>query len=155
MAQKPKHKRRMKGSEGGRFVALRHWIMDRPAYRHLSPAARALYIELKRGFNGSNNGRIALSYRDAAVALNMHRNSVGKLFRELQNLGFIIPAVPHHLGPDGVGKTTLWILTEEGVNGQRPTMDFAKWSESEKQNPRTKTMTPRHTECASSAILNR
>lgn len=37
----------------------------------LKPGPRALYAELKRRYNGSNNGRIFLSHRDAANALHV------------------------------------------------------------------------------------
>ena len=53
----------------------------------MKPGPRALYVELKRRFNGSNNGAIYLSHRDAAVALNVHRNTVGPMFRELERRG--------------------------------------------------------------------
>lgn len=40
------------------------------AWRSLKPGPRALYIELRRCYNGINNGAIILSHRDAAKALN-------------------------------------------------------------------------------------
>jgi DNA-binding transcriptional regulator YhcF (GntR family) len=65
----------------------------------MKPGPRALYIEIKRRFNGTNNGEIFLSYRDAARALNVHRNTVGSWFEELQERGFITLTTPPHLGP--------------------------------------------------------
>ena len=54
------------------------------AWATMKPGPRALYVELKRGFKGSNNGAIYLSHRDAAKAINVHRNTVGGYFLELE-----------------------------------------------------------------------
>ena len=61
----------------GRHVQLPEWLQASQAWATLKPGPRALYIEMKRRFNGSNNGRILLSHRDAAKALVVHRNTVG------------------------------------------------------------------------------
>ena len=67
MATKPykKHKR-----GAGRHVQLPEWLQSSKAWATLKPGPRALYVELKRRYNGVNNGRIHLSHRDAAKALN-------------------------------------------------------------------------------------
>lgn len=72
----------------GRFVQLPEWLQASQAWATLKPGPRALYIELKRRFNGSNSGRIILSHRDASKALAVHRNTVGPWFQELQQRGF-------------------------------------------------------------------
>lgn len=109
----------------------------------MKPGPRALYVELKRRFNGSNNGAIYLSHRDAAVALNVHRNTVGPMFRELDRRGFIRLAVAPHLGPSGIGTASVWALEELATQDGRPAgKAFLRWSE--KQNPRTKIVPPRH-----------
>jgi hypothetical protein len=59
------------------FTRLPEWLQRSEAWATLKPGPRALYVELKRRFMGSNNGRIVLSHRDAAKALNVHRNTVG------------------------------------------------------------------------------
>lgn len=141
MAQRYKgHKR----SGGGRHVQLHEWLQSSEAWATLSPGPRALYIELKRQFTGSNNGRIFLSHRDAARLLSVHRNTVGKWFRELEKRGFIRLAVAPHLGPAGIGEASVWALTEMvTADGRTATKDFMKWR-SEKQNPRTKSVPARH-----------
>ena len=77
MARKP-YKQHKKGA--ARFVQLSEWLQASEAWATLRPGPRALYIELKRRYNGSNNGEIYLSHRDAAEALNVHRNTVGPWF---------------------------------------------------------------------------
>ena len=56
---------------------------------HPAPGPRALYVELKRRFNGNNNGEIFLSHRDAAITLHVHRNTVEPWFKLIEERGFI------------------------------------------------------------------
>jgi hypothetical protein len=80
-----KHKK-----NGPRFVQLFHWEMDSAAYRDLSGNARSIYIEIKRRYNGSNNGFIVYSVRQAADALKIGKTTAAKAFRELISHGFIV-----------------------------------------------------------------
>ena len=145
MASKP-YKATKKGA--GRFVQLPEWLQSSPAWATLKPGPRALYIELKRRYNGVNNGRIYLSHRDAAKALNAHRNTVGTWFDELQERGFIRMTQGPHLGPSGIGKASMWALDEEATPDMKPALKrFMSWTE--KQKPRTKNGPPRHSQCDS------
>lgn len=107
MVRKP-YKGNKKGA--GRHVQLSEWLQKSEAWATLRPGPRALYIEIKRRFNGVNNGRIILSHRDAAKALAVHRNTVGPWFRDLEERGFIRMTQVPHLGPSGVGMTSHWAL---------------------------------------------
>ena len=51
----------------GKHVAIFEDMQRTDAWRTLKPSPRALYVEIKRRFYGSNNGQILLSYRDAAI----------------------------------------------------------------------------------------
>lgn len=129
----------------GRHVQLPEWLQASEAWRTLPVGPRALYVELKRRYNGSNNGRVILSHRDAARAVNAHRNTVGRWFSELEERGFIGMAQAPHLGPSGIGKSSHWTLNEYPTDTMKPvTLNFMRWSE--KQKPRTATRTPRHHE---------
>ena len=114
------------------FVMLLNFIADTPAWRSLKPAPRALYFEIKRQYNGHNNGRVLLSYRDAAQRLNWSYNSVGGYFKALEQRGFIVCMQRPHLGPSGVGQTSHWRLTEYECEGTRPTHDYKAWKPTEK-----------------------
>ncbi|GIT85019.1 hypothetical protein [Roseobacter sp. OBYS 0001] len=136
----------------GRHVQLPEWLQSTEAWATLKPGPRALYVELKRRYNGSNNGRIFLSHRDAAKALHVHRNTVGPWFDELEGRGFIRLTKGPHLGPSGVGKASVWALDEEKTPDMKPALKrFMSWTE--KQNPRTKNRTPRHSQCGTSQKL--
>ena len=125
MAGKPyKHKKR----GAGRFVQLPEWVLATPAWATLPPGPRVLYIELKRRYNGTNNGEIFLSHRDAAIALSVHRNTVGPWFKMLEERGFIHMTRAPHLGPCGVGRASTWALAEAPtLNGARASLEFKKW----------------------------
>jgi hypothetical protein len=136
------------GKRGGSgpFVQLHFWFMKCPAWATLKPGPRALYLELKRRFNGSNNGRLTLSHREAAAALNVHRNTIGPWFDELRERGFIRETRGHCLGPSGIGETSQWALEEEPTDDMRtPPKSFMRWAP--EQNPRTKFVPPRHGNC--------
>lgn len=119
-----------KGERGtGRFVQLHEYLQKTEAWGDLKPGPRALYIEIKRRFTGTNNGQIVLSHRDAANALNVHRNTIGPYLADLIEHGFIRIEQGAYLGPDGVGKSALMAITEETTYEGRPaTKDFMKWS---------------------------
>ena len=110
--------------------------MASPGWAALKPGPRALYLELKRRFNGRNNGKLFLSHRDAVESLGMNRKDIGTYFAELVDKGFIVPTQGHCLGPSGKGQATTYALTEERCDNEPATMDFMACG---KQNPRRKT----------------
>ena len=129
----------------GRHVQLPEWLQASEAWATLKPGPRALYVELKRRFNGSNNGRIILSQREAAKALNVNRNTVGAWFQELEDRGFIRMMQGPHLGPSGIGKAPMWALDELVTADMKPSPKaFMSWQQ--KQNPRPKNRPPRPSE---------
>ncbi|WP_425093824.1 hypothetical protein [Tropicimonas sp. S265A] len=132
-----------KGKRGaGRHVQLPEYLQATEAWETLKPGPRALYIELKRRYNGRNNGQIFLSHRDAAKAINVNRNTVGGYFAELQQRGFISMTRAPYLGPEGVGRASLWALQELATHDSKPAEHgFKKWRKNKK--PRTKSMRSR------------
>jgi DNA-binding transcriptional MocR family regulator len=141
MRAKAKLRARKLGRSVGRFVMLPEWLQKSEAWATLKPGPRALYIELKRRFDGGNNGAIFLSHRDAAQALNVNKDTVARWFADLQERGFITMTQGGHLGPSGIGQAAKWALQEEGLDGRPPAKGFMSWQG--KQNPVPKTRTPR------------
>ena len=138
MAGKP-YKGHKKGA--GRFVQLPEWLQASEAWASLKPGPRALYIEMKRLFNGGNNGRIILSHRDAALALGVHRNTVGPWFDALQERGFIRMTRAPCLGPSGVGQTSHWALEELPTDNMKSAPKaFMAWRQN--KSPAQKTGQP-------------
>jgi hypothetical protein len=136
----------------GRHVQLSEWLQSSEAWATLRPGPRALYIEMKRRFNGRNNGRIILSHRDAAKALSVHRNTVGPWFDELRERGFLRITRASCLGPSGVGQTSHWALEELPTDDMKSApKEFMSWQKIQK--PRTKNRTARHKKPATKAEI--
>ena len=125
MAIKRAYKKHKRGTP--QFVMLYNWMIDSEAWLDLKAPPRALYLLIKRRFNGSNNGEIFLSHREAAKLLNMHRNSIGTYFDVLIEHGFVKQTTRPHLGPSGVGQAAKWELTELPVNNRPATKEFMRW----------------------------
>jgi len=129
-------RRKFKRGSGPKFVQIEHWVMDCDAWQTMKPGPRALYVELKRRFNGSNNGDVFLSHRDAAKAMGVNKGTVGKYFAELRERGFIAVTQGHCLGSSGQGQADLYALTELPIATAPATKDFRAWK---KQKPVRKT----------------
>lgn len=140
-----------KGKKGaGRHVQLPEYLQACESWASLKPGPRALYIELKRRFNGNNNGRIVLGYRDAAEAINVSRNTVGPYFSELEERGLITMTRAPFLGPSGVGQASLWALQEiPTADGKPATRGFQNWSKKKKPHPKTVHARPKNRDAKS------
>jgi hypothetical protein len=73
-----------------RFVYLPHYMLHSPTWRSLSPVARCIFLELAAIYNGSNNGFIALSTRDAAKHVRCSKDTAARALVELTDKGFIV-----------------------------------------------------------------
>lgn len=77
-------------SDTSRFVRLDHRIWSSSAYRALSPNARSLLIELAALYNGTNNGSLYLSVRDAAACMGVvDLTAANRAFDELVSVRLI------------------------------------------------------------------
>jgi hypothetical protein len=114
-----------------KFVALFDETMDAPAWRALTPSARALYVALKRKLNyeKNNNGKIYLAHRTAARELGSDKGHIARWYRELQFYGFIVMTEHAGLGVNGKGRAAKWRLTEWECDNKPATRDFLKWDE--------------------------
>jgi DNA-binding transcriptional regulator YhcF (GntR family) len=91
-----------------RYVKLRFWLLNSPAWQSLPPAARALYIDIVKRYNGSNNGRIVMGVRDAAKLIGVSKDTALLAFRFLEDRGFII-------------------CTKRGAFSHKTCMDASEW----------------------------
>ena len=71
------------------YFQVHQYMAKTDAWLFLSAAARAVYIQIGLRYNGSNNGKIPYSVRDAAQECNIARNSAMRALHELVELGFI------------------------------------------------------------------
>jgi hypothetical protein len=85
--------RRGRGKPAGgarHWVMLEHYLLDHIAYRSLSSHAKSIYTELKRRYNGKNNGLIVFSTREAGAAINAGNDTGARALIELQEHGLIV-----------------------------------------------------------------
>jgi hypothetical protein len=111
-----------------RFARLDHSLLQSPAYRSLSPNARALLLELAMMDNGSNNGRLWLSRADAAARMGLvDEKAAGAAFAELQEGGFIVMTqdADFRVKAGEGSRARCWRLTWVHVPGRSgPTNDY-------------------------------
>lgn len=126
MTRKPNGTGRSKGE--ARHVRLYHWLMATAAWRSLDPVARTAYVELAALYNGSNNGSIVWSVRDAAQTLLVSPATVTRALQRLEERGFIVREKQGAFSRK-VRHAAEWRLTEfnSDLSGELATKDFARW----------------------------
>jgi len=67
-----------RSKKAARHVRLHHWMMATPAWKRLNGNQRAIYVEMAARYNGSNNGRIHMSAREAAEAVNISKATAAR-----------------------------------------------------------------------------
>jgi len=104
------------------------------AYLSLSCQARAVLIEIARGHDGINNGRLGLSIRRASERCNIARGTAQRAFAELQERGFIDSITKGAFSRKALHASE-WRLTwwSCDVTGELPSKKFMSWGR-EKQN---------------------
>ncbi|MDA8586706.1 helix-turn-helix domain-containing protein [Rhodobacteraceae bacterium] len=73
----------------GQYVPLPYSQLKSPAWRSLSGAAIKVWLELHTRYHGGNNGRLTLSYAEAAKNLGMGKATVHRAYNELVESGFL------------------------------------------------------------------
>jgi hypothetical protein len=72
-----------------RYVMLFHWMLNCEAWKDLSANARVIYLEISKRYNGSNNGFVHYSVREAARDVKIGHATAKRAFDELESHGFI------------------------------------------------------------------
>jgi hypothetical protein len=119
--------------------------MDSPAWKSLPGNARALYIDIARRYNGSNNGRISYSVREA-VQLRISKSTAVCLLNILQARGFIIRTKRGAFSLKTTKDASEWQITE--FDSDHPpahaTKDFMRWRPPESVDLNTLNRGPSH-----------
>lgn len=84
-----KHNSKGRSKSGPPFIQVHHYVYDTAAYRSITPADRSVYMAILRRFNGSNNGRIGMSYRACALEAGVNKDTVGSSIDRLIDRGLI------------------------------------------------------------------
>lgn len=124
-----------------RHVRLYHYLMQTEAWKSLGALERSIYVEMAARYagDGSNNGRIGYSIREAAATFRVGKSSAARALAVLQDRGFIVARIKGAFSLK-VRHSTEWRLTEFGcdLTGALPTKEFARWSpENQKSVPLT------------------
>jgi hypothetical protein len=124
-------------------VRFEFWELETEAFEHLSADATRVYLFMRKRYNGSNNGAIIFSWRDAMQVLRSGSDRAGKALRELQQKGFVKLRTPGEPGPN-IRLAGEWQLTVFECGGQPASRTFTRWTrDSERQTPTPETGTPR------------
>lgn len=113
-----------------RYVSLRYWLLNSAAWNRLPGGARALYVELARRYNGSNNGRIPYSVHEAMQALGVSKGQAKYLFDMLLDRGFIVCTKRGAFSLKTTKDASEWLLTEHASDHPpaHATKEFMRWN---------------------------
>ena len=92
------------------------------------------YLELRRRYNGANNGALHLSLEEAKALLHMGKSTALRARGELESRGFIRRT---KRGGFYQQMATTWALTDERAPPTPPTFDYRNWC------PKKKTSVPK------------
>jgi hypothetical protein len=122
-----------------RYVMLYHFMLNSEAWKDLGANARAVYLEISKRYNGSNNGFIHYSIREAARDVKIGHATTKRAFDELISHGFIVAEQrgDFHWKIDLTGErrrpATEWRLTLYDSDRatdhaeKLPTKEFMRW----------------------------
>lgn len=117
-----------------KHVRFYDFMLSSPAYLDLSCQARAILIEIVRLYDGTNNGRIALSIRTAAQRCRISKDTATRAFAELRGHGFVECVTPGAFSRK-VRHAAEWRIAWRScdVTGDLPRNPFMRWDR-QKQN---------------------
>jgi hypothetical protein len=125
--QVSKRKRR----SAGRFLALYHRLLKSHAWHALTPLQRCGYIEIAQLYDGTNNGRLAMSTRRLAGLIPCSKNA--GILTGLEDAGFIETVKEGKFSPRvGERLASEYRLTSD-VTGELPSR---KYNERKRWDPR-------------------
>lgn len=104
---------------------LPHYMQKCPAWRTLSPNAKAVYLEILLRYDGGNNGEISYSVREAAT-IGVGRTAAWKALKELQDRGFVVMTRASSFTLK-TREARCWRLTALECGTELATKDFMRW----------------------------
>lgn len=132
-----RHNKNGRSAERISYVLIDRWILSCAAWRSLDPVARCLYLELEYRYNGTNNGAIFYSVRQAATDLHCSKTTASRAFDRLVSRGFVAAAKKGAFSLK-VRHATEWRLTRYTAAGGAEAVapkDFIRWSPETEHGP--------------------
>ncbi|WP_174800975.1 helix-turn-helix domain-containing protein [Martelella limonii] len=124
-----KYKRKGKA----KFIMIERYFWRSEAWDSLSPVEQMGYLRIKWRYDGKNNGRIGCSCREMADELKCSKATASRVFKVLQERGFI-----EVVKPSGFSRkdrtSTEWRIAEYpcDVTGEIASKSFIRWRADEK-----------------------
>ena len=109
------------------YIKLHRGVTQSLAWRSSSPIARCLLIQIWEKHNGSNNGQISYSYRQAKADLHCGNTTASGAFKELQDKGFLIERRKgsfHQKTDGGARRASEWELTTEPCDAKPAKLNY-------------------------------
>jgi hypothetical protein len=135
-----------------RYVKLRYWLLDSRAWNNLPGNAHSLYVRIVQRYRGNNNGQVPYSVREAAQALHVNKATASRLFKLLEDRGFIVCTKRGAFSLKTVKDASEWRLSEYDSDypPAHATKDFMRWQPPEgtelyRQKFRTRVFQRNHT----------
>ena len=113
-----------KESKRERFVSLPFQLLDSLAWQYSTNADKAVFISVKRRFNGKNNGEISLSVRQIVAENKISINTASASLKHLQQKGLISLM---KYGYFGSHMASTWKLNTDKNPGYSPSNEWKKW----------------------------
>jgi hypothetical protein len=112
------------------FIRLSHDIVHAPAWRFIERSgAVPLLLDMWTRYNGSNNGQISYSQREAVRRFGCGSHRALRWFRDLQEVGFIVAMQQGSFNrKTGDRRATRWRLTMERCGSNPPTRDYLRFA---------------------------
>jgi hypothetical protein len=108
-----------------RWVGLPHYMLKAPAWRSMTPNAKALLIDVWQRYNGTNNGEIGYSVREAAD-IGLHKNTAKAAFDHLIERGFL-EVTRQAAFTTKTRESRTFRITALPVGEAAATKDFMRW----------------------------
>lgn len=130
-----------RSKRNGQFVPISHVMAESAAWRSLGGAAVKVYVELRRRYNGGNNGQLSLSLDEGARLLGLGKATVQRALGELVDRGFIRMT---RRGRWYGREATTWAVSDRPLGRDQPTNAWQSW----KPRPKNQKSVPERTEKA-------
>lgn len=126
------------------FVGIERSVMDTAAFISLSKLARALYLDLRRQYNGRNNGDITIA-DEVLKPYGWAHSSIHKGVRELIKHGLIVRTRKGGITAPTAVKPSLYAFCDlpvmanpaKGIAGAAPSLAYYRFTP-EPRKPRTR-----------------
>ena len=126
MARKPRRANATGRNAHSQFILLHHYVLNCLAWKSLSPSAKALLLAVWQRHNGTNNGEISFSVREAAN-IGLSKDQASRAFNELMERGFL-KVHRQALFTTKNKEARTWEITAERFGDNAPSKDFMRLS---------------------------